>query len=105
MGKDGIPTTREAVILGLLINGEKYGREIRQAYERETKRSLSYGALYVTLDRMEQQGYVKSRLGESCHERGGYRRKYFRITADGHRAIDSLQTVMSILAGRTSNAQ
>jgi len=93
MARNGIPTQREAVILSLLVSGERYGREIRELYQRQAGSSLPYGALYVTLDRMEQEGFVEARLGESSHERGGNRRKFFRITADGRLALDSFQII------------
>jgi PadR family transcriptional regulator, regulatory protein PadR len=82
-----IPSQREAAILSILINGEKYGREIRNQYEERTERQLPLGALYVTLSRMEDSGLIESRMGESVHERGGNRRKYFKMTGLGERAL------------------
>lgn len=89
------PTTREAVLLQLLINGEKYGRELRDAYERETGKRMPLGSLYVTLDRMEDKGFLKSRMGDSVAARGGNRRKYYRIQANGHAALADYQAVAS----------
>ena len=82
-----MPSQREAAILSILINGEKYGREIRNEYEERTDCQLPLGALYVTLSRMEDSGFVESRMGESVHERGGNRRKYFKMTGLGERAL------------------
>lgn len=44
-------------------------------------------ARYTTLDRLEQKGIVRSRIGEPTPERGGRRRKYFELTAPGARAV------------------
>ncbi len=86
---------REAMILGLLVNGEKYGREIRDEYQRAAQQKMPLGSLYTTLDRMEQKGFIKSRLGDSNPVRGGNRRRFFRITASGQRALDQFQLALN----------
>ena len=83
--------TREAETLAILINGEKYGLQIRDEYERRTKTTLPLGSLYTMLERIEAKGFIKSRMGESSHERGGNRRKYFKITASGTRAVNEFR--------------
>ena len=89
----GNPTAndREAVILMLLSPGEKYGRAIRDAYEKETGKKMPTGSLYVTLDRMEKKGFLDSRVGESTHERGGNRRTYYEVTGHGARALQAYE--------------
>lgn len=104
MGRNEFANPREAMILGILINGDKYGREIRREYEKRSAHPMPYGSLYVTLDRMEEQGFVRSRLGESGHERGGNRRKYYEITASGYRAFEAFEAMAAGLRGRTANA-
>lgn len=91
--KEKMPTYREAVILSILINGERYGREIRNEYEKRNSRKMPLGSLYTTLMRMGQYGFVKSRMGESSHERGGNRRKYFRMTGLGVRALEAYEVL------------
>lgn len=99
MKKEKLPTQRETVVLSILINAEKYGREIRNEYEQRTGRKMPLGSLYTTLSRMETCGLVKSRMGESAHERGGNRRKYFRITATGERAFGVCQLFATSVFG------
>lgn len=89
--REKLPSWREAVILSILINGERYGREIRNEYEKRTEKKMPLGSLYTTLTRMENYGFVDSRLGESCHERGGNRRKYFKMTGLGERALNAYE--------------
>lgn len=95
MAKERLPSQRQAIILSILINGEKYGREIRNEYEERTHRKMPLGSLYTTLSRMEGYGFVKSRMGESAHERGGNRRKYFEITGAGQRAFDAFEMLVN----------
>lgn len=92
MPKDNIvPNQREAVLMAILLHGERYGREIRTLYEGRTGQRLPFGSLYVTLDRMEDKGFLRSRLGESDSVRGGNRRKYYKLTAAGVKSLNLVQ--------------
>lgn len=99
-----MPSQREAVILASLLHGERYGRDIRSEYERRTKQSLPLGSLYVTLDRLEEKGFIRSRLGESASERGGNRRKYFKITAAGVGALNEARQWAAAVSGAPTHA-
>jgi len=94
-----MPSELETSILQLLFNGERFGREIRDEYQRATDRKLPLGSLYTTLHRMEAKGYVKSRFGESTHERGGNRRKYYKMTFDGNNVLNDVAQRWSLLGG------
>jgi PadR family transcriptional regulator PadR len=89
--KPELPNEREGVVLASLIAKERYGLNIRDEYESRTRCSMPLGSLYVMLDRMEEKGLVKSRYGESTSERGGNRRRYFRATVVGVRAVYALR--------------
>lgn len=95
MKKEKLPSQREAVILSILINGEKYGREIRDEYETRTRMRMPLGSLYTTLSRIEAYGFITSWMGESTHERGGNRRKYFEIKAKGHMALHNFEALIN----------
>jgi DNA-binding PadR family transcriptional regulator len=94
-----MPNSREAVILSLLINGEKYGREIRDEYQRRTGEELPLGSLYTSLQRMNAKGFLKTRMGESAAERGGNRRKYYKLSANGHQAANAFEVRVNAIAG------
>ena len=89
------------VLMAVLQLGETaYGMTIHQELEERGGRKCSYGALYTTLDRMEQKGYVSSSVGEATPERGGRAKKYFRIQAPGQAALQqSLSTTRKMSAG------
>jgi DNA-binding PadR family transcriptional regulator len=76
-----IPTlsNKEALILGLLSAGEMYGLELVAASDGQLKR----GTVYVTLGRMEQKGYIRSRLEEDAPAGGGLPRRLYEPTAFG----------------------
>ena len=78
----------QAVLFALVRLGpEAYGATIRREIEQRTGRELSISATYVTLERLEAKGYVRSRVGEPTAERGGRRRKHFVLTPAGRKAL------------------
>ena len=55
----------QLVLLALLrLGDEAYGMTVRREIEERAARDVSIGAVYATLDRLEEKGLVKSRLGE-----------------------------------------
>lgn len=78
----------QMVLLALVRLGpEAYGASIRREIEERTGRDLAISAVYVTLDRLEVKGLVRSRIGEPTAQRGGRRRKHFVLLPAGRRAI------------------
>ena len=72
----------------LRLGDEAYGVQIRQEIEARTDRPVSAGAIYTTLGRLETRGYVASSVGDTVPARGGRRRKYYRLLADGASALE-----------------
>jgi DNA-binding PadR family transcriptional regulator len=68
------------------LDENAYGAAIRQEIESATASSCSIGALYTTLDRLEQKGLIKTWMGDPTPERGGRAKRMVRITAKGIRA-------------------
>lgn len=66
-----------------------YGAAIRQDLEDATGRQCSLGALYTTLDRLEQKGFIRTWMGEPSPERGGRAKKMVRVTAKGLREAEA----------------
>jgi DNA-binding PadR family transcriptional regulator len=78
----------QLVLLALVrLGDDAYGASICQAIVERTRRDVSPGAVYKTLERLETKGLVTSRIGEPTAERGGRRKKHFRLIAPGHRAL------------------
>jgi DNA-binding PadR family transcriptional regulator len=76
------------VLLAILQLGQDaYGMRIHIELEERAERHSSYGALYTTLDRLEQKGYLSSYTGDPTPERGGRAKKYFQIEAAGEAAL------------------
>ncbi|NJN86100.1 MAG: helix-turn-helix transcriptional regulator [Leptolyngbyaceae cyanobacterium SL_7_1] len=80
----------EEELLSLLVGQERYGLEIIQAFKDISggKRNLSVGTLYPTLNRLEEKQLITSRMEDRpSDDKGGARRKYFRITRLGFRVL------------------
>ena len=71
MAPHGLGDLEQLVLLAVLRLGElAYAVSVREEIQQRTGRDVSRGAVYVTLDRMERKGYLRSRLGEPTRERG-----------------------------------
>lgn len=78
----------QAVLFTLVrLGADAYGATIRRDIEQRMRRELSISATYVTLERLEAKGFVRSKVGEPTAERGGRRRKHFFLTPVGRREL------------------
>ncbi len=89
------------IVLALLRLGDSaYGVTVRQEIENRTRRDVSIGAVYATLDRLEVKGYVRSRRGDPTPERGGRSKRMFRVTPKGMLAVNQTrQALQQMTAG------
>ncbi len=78
----------EMVLLALVRYGpDAYGVSVRQDIEGGVGRDIAMGAVYATLDRLQDKGMVSSRSGDPDPIRGGHPRRYFLIQAPGIAAL------------------
>lgn len=72
------------VLLAVLrLGDEAYAVPVREEIVSRAGRTVARGALYTTLDRLEQKGLLRSRMGEPLAERGGRARRYYAVTPRG----------------------
>jgi DNA-binding PadR family transcriptional regulator len=91
-----VPTLppKEALILELLVGQpEMYGLQLVAASRRRLKR----GTVYVTLGRMEDKGFITSRLEDAPPEAGGLPRRVYEPTAFGRRVLKAYAHVTRTL--------
>jgi PadR family transcriptional regulator PadR len=82
----------QVVLLAILRLGDSaYGVTIGAEITECTGREPAPGALYTTLDRLEDKGLVISRLGDPTPQRGGRAKRYFAVNAKGLAAITRVQ--------------
>jgi PadR family transcriptional regulator PadR len=86
--RDHLGEFEQLVLLGILrLGNDAYGMTIRREIETRTKRTTSIGALYLTLERMEEKGLIRSELGEATAERGGRAKRFFTVNPSGREAL------------------
>jgi DNA-binding PadR family transcriptional regulator len=79
---------------------------IKRAIETRTSRTISSGALYTALDRLEARGFVQSRFGEPTAARGGKRKRLYTIEPAGARALTrSYEALQKMASGMTARLQ
>jgi PadR family transcriptional regulator PadR len=78
----------EMVLLAVLRLGEDaYGATILRELDEQAGRDVPRGSVYVTLDRLESKGLVKSRAGEPTAQRGGRAPRLVALTKGGLAAL------------------
>ncbi len=93
--RDYLGEFEHIVLLAVMrLGDEAYGVTVRQEIQSRTRRDVSLGAVYATLDRLDKKGYVKSRQADPTPERGGRSKRYFRVTAQGAAAVTRAQRAL-----------
>src|SRR3954470_4592954 len=78
----------QMVLLAIVhLQDEAYAIPIVDEIERRTGRSVARAAVYITLRRLEEKGFVSSWMGAPVAERGGKSRRYVKIEAAGAKAL------------------
>ena len=82
----------QVVLLAILrLTDQAYGVAIREEIRLRTDREPTPGALYTTLDRLENKGLITSRLGDPIPQRGGRAKRFFQVTGVGVDAVTRAQ--------------
>ena len=89
---------QQSVLLSILsLSDDAYGRAILSGVQKSLQRSVSAGAVYSTLERLEASGLVKSRLAAGTVVRGGRARRYYTLSAAGRRALSETRRALTAM--------
>ena len=87
----------QLVILAILrLGDDAFGASMQREIESRTGRRVALGALYTTLIRMEEKRLVRSHMSDPLPQRGGRKRRVYRVQPRGQRA---LQAALSAIYG------
>ena len=67
----------------LRLGADAYGVDIARELEARAGRSVSRGALYTSLDRLEDKGVLRWKVVVGTPERGGLPRRLYTVTPAG----------------------
>jgi DNA-binding PadR family transcriptional regulator len=80
----------QMVLLALLrLGADAYGARISAEIETRGRRGVSVSAVHTTLERLEEKGLVRSRVGDPTPQRGGKRKRHYEVAAAGLRALQA----------------
>ena len=80
------------VLLAVMqLGDDAYAPAVRDEIERRARRAVARGAIYVTLDRLENKRLLASRL---AGDGAGRSRRYYRVSAQGLRAVRQAVTAV-----------
>ncbi len=79
------------LLMVALLNNEAYGVSIAETLKDQAGRDITISAIHAVLHRLEEKGFVQSKMGGASAERGGRRKRLFSITAYGRSALNELR--------------
>ncbi|GMV11124.1 MAG TPA: helix-turn-helix transcriptional regulator [Gemmatimonadaceae bacterium] len=89
----------QLVMLALLRLGDAgFGAAVQREIAERAGRDVTLGAVYTALARLEEKGYVRSRVGDPLPQRGGRRRRHYDVLPAGRVAITEAWRAMRALS-------
>ncbi|MCP4726119.1 MAG: PadR family transcriptional regulator [bacterium] len=79
------------------LKGEAYGVPVKKHLTEVTGKIISFGALYVSLDKLVKKGYLSKTKGEPTAERGGRSKIFYQISSEGEKALQATRDLQKNL--------
>jgi len=88
----------QLVLLAILqLDDDAYGPNISEELETKAGRRVSRGALYSSLDRLQQKGLLRWKIESASSVRGGYPKRRFEVTRAGVAALREYRRALTNL--------
>lgn len=99
MGRTSFLGEFEELILTMVLirNDDAYGNTIVNAIKEHQNREVNLSSVHITLYRLEEKGFLESYMGGATQERGGRRKRYFRITNAGKVLLQEMKDARTSL--------
>ncbi len=89
---------QELVMLAVgVLYDDAYGVAIQEEIKKQTGRKVTLSTVHAALNRLEDKGFLTSRLGGATEERGGRPKRLFRITAYGRQTLEKSRSMRNRL--------
>ena len=76
------------LLITAILHEDAYGVSVMDEILSQTNRKVNISAVHTALDRLEKKGFLSSFTGGATAERGGRRKRYFKVTNLGISAIE-----------------
>ena len=94
----------ELVLLTVgILYDNAYSVAIQKELNEQTSRKVSLSSIHAAVYRLEEKGYLNSRMGEMSNERGGKRKRIFTISKSGKAALDKASDLRNRLRDQIPN--
>ncbi len=94
----GLTRKEELIMLSILnLCSDAYLVAITDHLTKVTGQRMMLTSVHLPLTRLEKMGYVASELGEATAVRGGRRKKIYRVTKAGFRALNEHKRINDVL--------
>ncbi len=80
------------LLVGVLYE-EAYSVRIVEEYEKQTGRKINVSAIHTILYRLEEKGFLESKMSDATPERGGKRKRLFYLTSYAAKSLDELASL------------
>lgn len=91
------------LLMVALLKDDAYGVSITEKLKEAANREITLSATHAVLHRLEEKGFVKSKMGGASTERGGRRKRMFTITAYGRNTLNDLRDTRTTIWAMISN--
>lgn len=99
MGTDTITEFEQQLMLVVMRLGDHaYGVAVQDEILKRTGRRRSFGVIYAGLERLNEHGFLQTRMGEPTDERGGRAKRFYRLTARGEATLAAALDAQRALA-------
>lgn len=88
----------EVVLLLVAVHhDDAYGLSIANSIEEKLNRKVSLSSVHTALYRLEEKGFLESEVGGVTQERGGRRKRLFKLTSLGKEALEASRASRNLL--------
>ena len=84
----------ELVLLTVgVLSDNAYGVSVKNEVENQSGRKATLSAIHAVLNRLQEKGLLDSTFGAATNERGGKRKRLFKMTNLGKDALKSSRSL------------
>ena len=80
------------LVVGVLYD-DAYGVSVFNEVKKQTGREVNISAIHVVMNRLEDKGFLQSFVGGATNERGGRRKKFYKLTASGRGVLEDIKSM------------
>ena len=88
----------ELVLLTIgVLDGNAYSLSVLEELKKRTGRNIMISAVHKVLVRLEDKGFLSSRMGGETEKRGGRMKKLYEVTGSGKEVLHTSRSLRNSL--------